>query len=65
MRIDRLKFICLLADKEVSIKEIAEKTGLSRATVSGVKSGKGCSPETIGKIAKVLDVEVRELLCES
>ena len=40
MRIDRIKLITEMAKKEISVNAMAEKSGLTRATVSAVKGGK-------------------------
>ena len=37
-------------------------SGLSRGTITGVKSGKSCSQETGEKIARALGVDVAELV---
>lgn len=62
MRIDRFKFTTLLMERELTQKELAEKAGISRASVSYIKCGKSCS-ETVGNaIAKALSVDVTEIL---
>lgn len=48
--------------QDMTQKQLAEKAGVSRVTINGVKSGKGCSAETAKKIAKALDVDVTEIL---
>ena len=40
MRINRKKFAHLLIDKDMSVKEVAEKVGVSRQTITNIKQGK-------------------------
>lgn len=63
MRLDRAKFAAAVAVADVKMGELAERSGLSRATITAVKSGKSCSSETAAKLAAGLGVTVSEL-CE-
>lgn len=58
MRINRVAFAAALARADLNVKQLAEKTGLSRATITGVKTGKSCSTETAEKLAAVLGQEI-------
>lgn len=52
-----------LAQKIFTSKMLAEKSGLSETTISRIKRGaQNAKPETIGKIAQALGVDVDELL---
>ena len=62
MRIDRIKLITEMAKQEVTINAVAEKAGLTRATVSAVKGGKSCKVETAEKLAAGLGVPLATLL---
>lgn len=62
MRIDRKKLHVLMFDKEITSVALAQKSGVSRATICCVRSGKSCSDEVGRKIAKALGVDVNELL---
>lgn len=62
MRIDRVKFAAVLARADISSQELAQRAGLSRVTISNVKSGRSCSKSTAEKIACGLRVELSELL---
>ena len=42
MRIDRVKLISEMARQEISVKDLAEKSGVSRVTVTSMRSGKSC-----------------------
>lgn len=62
MRIDRIKFITELAKREMTQKQLAEKAGISRATVNYIKAGKSCSDEVGQKIARVLQIPIEKLI---
>lgn len=54
MRIDRVAFAAALARKDINQKKLAELSGVSRATLSAIRGGKACSPDTANKLVKVL-----------
>ena len=58
MRIDRVAFATALAKKDINCKRLAEMSGVSRVTITAVKSGKSCSKETAEKLAAVLGREI-------
>lgn len=58
IRIDRVKFAAALARADLTVKQVAELSGVSRVTVSGVKSGKSCSRGTAEKLARVLGRDI-------
>jgi len=62
MRINRKKLICEMLDKDVNTLCLAEKSGISRSTISSIKNGKSCTKATIDKIAKALKVPVESLI---
>lgn len=62
MRIDRVKFATALAQVDISSQELARRTGLSRVTISSVKSGRSCNKATAEKIACGLGVDLSEIL---
>ena len=62
MRIDRKKLAHLLIDKDITIKQLAEKVGVSRQTISNIKQGKRCMDVIGYRIADVLGVDVTEIL---
>ena len=63
MRIDRIKVIVLMAEKEYSANELAARDGLSRSTISQIRSGKSCSAKTADALAQGLGVSVQKI-CE-
>lgn len=60
MRIDRVKFAAALARLDLNGNQLAEKAGLSRGTVTAVRTGKSCSKNTAEKLAAVLGREIIE-----
>ena len=62
MRIDKVKFATELARADVSAKEVASRTGVSRVTISAIKSGKSGASDTAKKLAEGLGVAVADLV---
>ena len=60
MRIDRIKFAAAMARADLNGKMLAEKSGVSRVTITAVKGGKSCSPETARKLTAVLGNDIIE-----
>ena len=60
MRIDRVAFAAALARRDINQKRLAELSGVSRVTITAVKSGKTCSEETARKLEAVLGPEIME-----
>lgn len=60
MRIDRVKFAAALAREDLNVKQLAEKSGVSRVTISSVKTGKSCTQATADKLAAVLGRDIIE-----
>lgn len=51
-----------MLDRNQTTLQLAEKSGVSRVTISGVRCGKSCSKDTAEKIAKALNVPVENLI---
>lgn len=62
MRINRKKLAVLLIEKDMKVLQLVEKSGLSRCTVSAVRGGKSCSPETARRLAEALGVKPEEII---
>ena len=62
MRIDRKKLIVAMMDKNINTIQLAEKAGVSRATVSGIRCGKSCAHDTLKRICKALEVEPDKII---
>lgn len=58
MRIDRVEFAAALARADLNVKRLAEKSGVSRVTITAVKSGKSCSKSTADRLIAVLGEEI-------
>lgn len=61
MKLDRQKFNLERARACMSQADF-EKAGIPKGTLCRAMSGKGLKPETIGKIAKALGVDVTAIL---
>ena len=60
---NRVKLLDLIASKNMTQAELADKAGLSRASVNKLlKHGRKPTLPTLGKIAKALGVKPSELL---
>lgn len=63
MKIDKIKIDVAMANKGFSAKELSEKCGISQITITRLKKGvQKARPETVGKIAKALNVPVESLI---
>lgn len=63
MRLDNYKLQILMAEKIITVKELADVAGLSRVFVGSCVAGTANpKPATIGKIAKALNVPVQEII---
>ena len=60
MRIDRVRVVTEMARKDLTVKRLAEMSGLSRLTVSSIKNGQSCSKETAEKLAAILGRDIIE-----
>lgn len=62
MRIDRVKFAAELARADLKVNDLAERSGVSRVTITAVKNGKSCSSATAEKLAAGLGVDVSAIV---
>ena len=58
MRIDRVRLIAEMARRDINCNRLVELAGVSRPTLTAVRSGKSCSKETAEKLAAVLGREI-------
>lgn len=61
MKIRESNLLIAMAKKCINFTELAETSGVSRATLSYIKNGKTCKPDVAGKIAEALEVDVGEI----
>ena len=64
MCINRVKLIALMAEQRMTVKFLSEKSGVSRVTITAVRSGKSCSRLVGMAIARALGVDPAELIDE-
>ena len=62
MRIDRVKLIAEMARRDMRVQELADKSTVSRATVTALRGGKSCNENSIRRVANALDIPVESLL---
>lgn len=62
MRIDRIKFVAELTRQDMTQKRLAELSGVSRATINNIRSGKSCTDEVGQRISLALGVAVTDIL---
>lgn len=62
MRINRIKLIAEMARQDLTAKALAEKSGVTRATISNVRCGKSCSKLVGNAIASALNVDITDIL---
>ena len=64
MRIDRIAFAAELARADINLKVLSLRAGLSRSTLTSIRSGKACSEDTARKIAAGLGIPVEKIVEE-
>ena len=62
MKLDPAKLAAELTRQRLTQKQLAEKAGISRVTVSSIKCGKTCTDAIGNAIAEALRVDIKELL---
>ena len=61
MKLNRKKFDLARAQACKGTKEL-EASGISRGTLCSLMAGRSARPETVGRIAKALGVDVTEII---
>ncbi len=62
MRADVLKVKVIMADNCIEVRDLQKKAEMPRPTLNNVMSGRSVRPATLGKVAKALGVNVREIM---
>lgn len=63
MKFDNEKFTVILAEKQVNLKDLCEEAGVGVTTLQRIRKGVTVPrPATVGKIAKALDVDVKDII---
>ncbi len=58
MRINREALAVAMIRKDLNVNRLAERAGLSRITVTAVRTGKNCSETTAQKLVAVLGPQI-------
>ena len=64
MKVDKNKLGIAMANAGCNFTELIGLSGVSRNTLSAINNGRNCSAVVLGKIAKALNIEPKELLKE-
>lgn len=64
MKIDSIKIKLRMAELEMNQIMLAEKCGISRQNISTMLARGTCSIAKVGKLAKALGVDIREIIKE-
>lgn len=62
VRLDRIKLYVIMKSRDLLLKDVCERSSVSRATLSYILAGKSCTPETAQKIANALEMKVEDLI---
>ena len=62
MKVNRKKLEIAMANACMNTEDIEKATGMPRSTINRVITRQGSRPGTIGKIAKILGVNVIEII---
>ncbi len=63
MKIKVDKMLISMAASGLTVNELADRSGVSRNTISAIKAGKAnCRPDKVGALARALGVEIEELV---
>lgn len=61
MKINVHKIKLILAEREMTRSDLAERCGISRQNVSTILTRGTCEPKTVGKLAKGLGIPLEEI----
>lgn len=62
LTIDDHKFAIVLANSGLTIREAAERAGMSRQRFHAILNSKKATAQAVGKVAKALGVDVTEII---
>lgn len=62
MKISKQKIFAAQAQFGLTMKQLAELSGISRQNLSTILHRGSCRPDTAGKIARALGVDVTEIM---
>lgn len=61
MKINVYQIKLILAEREMTRSDLAERCGISRQNVSTILTRGTCEPKTVGKLAKGLGIPLEEI----
>lgn len=61
IRLDRVKLITEMARQDMRVIELAEKSGVSRCTITAIRGGKPCAEYVAVALCNALGVSVEEM----
>lgn len=61
MRIDRIRLIVAAAERDLTMRDLAEKAGISYNMTCQIKRGMSCSDKAAQKIADALGMDLEDL----
>lgn len=64
VRIDVMKLVTAMANKCMTVKELADAIGTSTTCIYKIRRGYLAKVETIGKICKALEIDAADLIVE-
>lgn len=62
MKADAIKLRTAMFEKQLTQRKISQATGISRNTINAICTGKPCGFEALSKVARVLEIDPRELI---
>lgn len=62
MHLSREKIKLIMAQKELSVTELAERCGKTKQRISCILNSVSVNPKTAGNMAKALGVDVTEII---
>jgi len=62
MQLNKQKLMLLMAQKQLSIAELAERYGVTKQRMSYILNCAQVKPKTAGKLAEALGVDVTEII---
>jgi len=65
IRLDRVKLIAEMARQDMRVKELGEKSGVSRCTITAIRGGKPCREDIAAAICTALGVSLGEMKADS
>lgn len=62
MKVNKIRLSIEMANAGINFLELAEKSGVSRTTLSYINNGKSCTPVIASRIARALNTDVSGLV---